>query len=212
MKSSLLLLFMMFHAIVMFSQVESYTVDASKTYENKTQINYLTLSGNLDDESREHIQLYMDKHPDVLKFSFYSPGNKMKCMFKINMSLDNDIMLALMNDAIYNLQESKVNISEDEEIKEEIETGEFIEESQRIFVDSFFINGFYKVSFKLDGISNEDLMQEISLVFKNSDIISDVNLVSASKWELYSKTPLNPSDIEEIIQQWGLTINSEYIK
>jgi hypothetical protein len=195
MKSTFLLLFILFHAIVLFAQVESYTVDASKTYKDNSQINYLTLKGSLDDESREQILVYMDKDVDVIRFSFYDNINPMKCMFKINESLDNDIIIKMMNEAVSQIKEIVISDIPKEEFYMSVE----LKNAKIIY---FEVSGFEDIgAFKNFA---EELVQDSK--------IYSVEIDDSDLFKLKVDKSVNPAYIEDILSKYNAVINCESTK
>jgi len=183
----------MLSVIYLSAQVKSFSISSSKTYDNNTRTSYLVLDADLDEELALIIEKDLERHPDISKFSFYAKPNLSKCMFTTNISIDEQIVVDLMNYAIHT----------------NTETSQILE---RDFSNRGLINNLHAVRFTLDIDIDNDLLQELMSTFKESDIILDVDYIGKSQFEVTSNELIYPKNIEALLLEWEIKIVQEDIK
>ncbi len=183
----------MLSVIYLSAQVKSFSISSSKTYENNTRTSYLVLDADLYEELALIIEKDLERHPYISKFSFYAKPNLSKCMFTTNISIDEQIVVDLMNDAIHT----------------NTETSQILE---RNFSNRGLINNLHSVRFTLDIDIDNDLLQELMSTFKESDIILDVDYIGKSQFEVTSNELIYPKNIEALLLEWEIKIVKEDIK
>jgi len=193
MKKLYLFTITLLSVVYLSAQVKDFSIVSSKTYENNTRTSYLLLDANLDDDTAILIEKELEQHPDISRFSFYAKPNLSKCMFTTNISIDEQVVVDLMNDVIYT-------------------NGNNTEIPERQFKNLAHINDFYKANFTLDIEDDYDLMNEIYRIFKESDIISDVNYKGNSSFEIYTLEEISPDEVEKLLLNWDIKIKKEFIK
>ncbi|MEA1875205.1 MAG: hypothetical protein U9N51_12385 [Bacteroidota bacterium] len=191
MKKGILSLVVFFIATVLFAQVDSYTVAASKTYENRTKTVYLDLSAVLDAETAKMIEQGMVAQSDIHKFSFYAAPNYEKCMFTSALNVHEDEILALMNEFIYEVNPATMFQTE--------------------FTNHGNQGDYYKVVFVLDRLPDDDVIKAIHLSLKESDFITDVNYRDKARFEIYAFEPMYPEQVNQLLEQYNVKISQTSI-
>ena len=197
MKKVILFFVMAVYAMTLFSQVNSFKIDASKTYEDGKKTSYLTLCGQIDVDDTILVEEELESLPGVYKFSFYNSKDLSKCMFTSDLSIDEALIVDMIYDVIDAIKEEDANIDQGKHMQ---------------FSESSLLNNYYSVRFEINDLSPDDnkLVLEITHTFKDNPMISDVNYNNGI-WELFSQQSIKPTDIEEIISFWGLSINNKYV-
>ncbi len=191
MRKSFFIMIAMLSVIYLNAQVKSFNVISSKTYVNNTKTSYISLNANIDNETALIIEKEIEEHPDISKFSFYAKPIFTKCMFTTNTSLDEQMVIDLINDVINNYFDDNI---------------------KQTFGNSSFINGYYKVEFRINESLNSETVKEIQLKFKNNELIYDVNYLGNSKFEIFTIIEIFPNDIKAMLDEWKMDINPEDIK
>ena len=75
-----------------------------------------------------------------------------------------------------------------------------------------FINDIYITKFKINSKIDYDTSNILYSKLKKSDIISDVNYLGNSTFEIYSKREISPNEIKLILEELALDIAPESIK
>jgi hypothetical protein len=192
MKKGILSLVAFFVATVICAQVDSYTVAASKTYENRTKTVYLDLSAVLDAETAKIIEQGMEAQSDIHRFSFYAAPNYQKCMFTSAPNVHEDEVMALMNEFVYEVNPSTVFQAE--------------------FANFGRQGDYYKVVFELDRLPDDDIIQAIHLSLKESDFITDVNYRDKARFEIFAFEPMYPEQVSQLLEQYNVKISQASIK
>ncbi len=193
MKKIFLMTITLLSVVYLNAQVKSFDVISSKTYENNTRTSYIHLDADLDAETAIIIEKELEQHPDISRFSFYAKPNLSKCMFTTNISVDEQIVVDLMNDAIFTNTETTTI-------------------AKRDFRSRGFINNLHVTSFALDFDIDSDLLQEIMTSFKENDLIIDVDYDSKSRFKISSNELIYPQYIEDLLLEWEIEIVKEDIK
>lgn len=191
MKKGILSLVAFFIATVLFAQVDSYTVAASKTYENRTKTVYLNLSAVLDAETAELIEQGMEAQSDIHRFSFYAAPDYQKCMFTTAPNVHEDEIIALMNEFVYEVNPSTVYQTE--------------------FANHGRQGNYYKVVFELDRLPDDDIIKTIHLSLKESDFITDVNYRDNARFEIFAYEPMYPDQVNQLLEQYDVKISQASI-
>lgn len=190
-------LFILFIAIVVavmaHGQIRSFSIDASKNYENNTYTSYITLQGEIDSDMAEIITAELKLNSDIQKFSFYDKSNLLKCMVTANQAISETMLVDMINDIFDN--QSKILLSE-----------------KREFLKSEVSNDVYKVSFLIDGLYNSELSNKICDDFKATSLFVDILITNESICELKSMVSIDFDLVEQIIISNGVTINKDYLK
>lgn len=193
MKKGIVFMLGVFFSSMLLAQVDAYKVEASKTYENRTKTVYLSLNADIDAETAKMIENALEAQSDIHKFSFYAAPNYQKCMFTADNAVHEDEIIALMNEVIYT-------------------NAEIISEPERDFRNRGFIQNLHAISFTLDMEIDSDLLQEVIIRFKESDLIIDVDYEGKSHFKVTSNQLLYPQDIENLLLEWDIKIVKEDIK
>jgi hypothetical protein len=192
MKKAVLLIAGLCVTALLFAQVDSYTVAASKTYENRTKTVYLNLSAVLDAETAKMIEQGMEAQSDIHRFSFYAAPNYQKCMFTSALNVHEDEIMALMNEFIYEVNPSTVFQTE--------------------FANRGRQGDYYKVVFELDRLPDDDIIKAIHLSLKESDFITDVNYRDKARFEIFAFEPMYPEQVSQLLEQYNVKISQASIK
>ncbi len=174
------------------AQVDSYTVKASKTYENKTKTVYLNLNADLDAETADMIESALESQSGIHKFSFYAAPDYQECMFTVNAGVHEDEIIALMNEVVFEASPSSVFENE--------------------FANRGRQGDYYKVVFELDRLPDDDIIKSIHLSLKESDFITDVNYRDEGRFEIFAYEPMYPEQVNKLLKQHGLRIRDSSIK
>lgn len=193
MKKILLVAIIALSAIGLQAQIKNYDVVASKTYENGTRTAYLEIEAELDHDLAVIITKELESNPDIHKFSFYAEPDFTKLMFTSNISVDEQMVVDLMNEVLFSDYPSD-------------------QISERDFRNRGFINNLHVTNFTLDFDVDSDLAADIINVFKESDLIIDVDYFGKSEFRLTSDELVFPQDIENLLLEWEIKIKKEDIK
>jgi hypothetical protein len=185
--ASLLLCF----ASLSFGQVDYHKILASKTYDNNTKTVYLELNGVLDAETADMIESALESQPDIHKFSFYAAPDYQKCMFTSDTGVSEDVILALMNELVYDVKP----------------TSSFENE----FAHTGRLGDYYKVVFDLNRLPDNDVIQAIHLSLKESDFITDVNYRDEGRFEIFAYEPMYPDQVNQLLEQYDVKISQASI-
>jgi len=184
MKKLYLFTITLLSVVYLSAQVKDFTIVSSKTYENNTRTSYLTLDANLDDDTAILIEKELEQHPDISRFSFYAKPNLSKCMFTTNISLDEQMVVDLMNEITYNFDNTA---------------------SIKKFKKTNYDGKIYAVAFKLEMPQNKDYIKDAVNLLNKDDIIDDIH------FELRSYEPINADYVISVFDEFGLKIVDEYI-
>jgi hypothetical protein len=174
------------------AQIKSFVVDASKVYDNNTRTVYLTIEWDFDNEMVEKVSTIIQEHPDIKLFSFYNSQDYRKLMFTSDLSIDEAVVVDLINDAI---------LSEDQ--NNELVRYEFAKSENH--------GGEYIVSFKIEGISSSEQSNRICDEFKKLEIFNDILIDFDSNCTLRSNQVIDYSTVNHVIRSNGAMIDSEYV-
>lgn len=191
MKKIVLVISGMLLSSMLFSQVDSYTIEASKTYEDHTKTVYLNLVGVLDGDLAKQIEANLEAQSDIHKFSFYAKPEYTKCMFTVDVGVNEDEIVALINEVIFDA-EAQIN--------------------EREFVKMTQYGNYYKVSFELNQLPADEILKHIYIALKESDFISDVNYLGGKRFEVYAYSQIRPIQINQLLQQFDVEISESSLK
>lgn len=177
---------------MLFSQVDSYTIEASKTYEDHTKTVYLNLVGVLDGDLAKQIEATLEAQSDIHKFSFYANPDFKKCMFTANTSVDVDEIIALINETVYDANPP--------------------EGSQIVFANQAQYENYFKAVFDLDRQPDDEVIKYIQNTLKESDFISDVNYKGNAHFEIFAYEPLYVERVNQLLQQFDVEISESSLK
>jgi hypothetical protein len=192
MKKAVLLIAGLCVTALLFAQVDSYTVAASKSYENRTKTVYLNLSAVLDAETAKMIEQGMEAQSDIHRFSFYAAPDYQKCMFTSALNVHEDEIMALMNEFVYEVKPFDVFQTE--------------------FANRGRQGDYYKVVFELDRLPDDDIIKAIHLSLKESDFITDVNYRDKARFEIFAFEPMYPEQVSQLLEQYNVKISQASIK
>lgn len=174
------------------AQVKSFVVDASKVYDNNTRTVYLTIEWDFDNDLVEKVSTIVQEHPDIKLFSFYNSQDYRKLMFTSSMSIDENVVVDLINDAI---------------LSEEIS----VEMVRYDFVKSEYREGQYIVSFKIDDITSSEQSNRICDELKKLELFNDILIDYNSNCTLKSYQEIDYAVVNRAVRSNGARINNEYI-
>lgn len=92
-----LVAFLMFGLFAM-SQIDSFTIESSKTYDDGTKIMYLSLDGNISMEIRSLFEKELKHISDVKMFRYYNNQVPEKCMLKVAVSFTDGNLQQVIDD------------------------------------------------------------------------------------------------------------------
>ena len=190
MKKLYLFTITLLSVVYLSAQVKDFTIVSSKTYENNTRTSYLTLDANLDDDTAILIEKELEQHPDISRFSFYAKPNLSKCMFTTNISLDEQMVVDLMNEITYNFDNTA---------------------SIKKFKKTNYDGKIYAVAFKLEMPQNKDYIKDAVNLLNKDDKFTDINIIDDIHFELRSYEPINADYVISVFDEFGLKIVDEYI-
>ncbi|MEA1874441.1 MAG: hypothetical protein U9N51_08455 [Bacteroidota bacterium] len=97
-----------------FSQIENYTIESSKTYDDGTKTSYLFLDGNISPQVRSCFEKEVKQIDAIKMFRFYDSEIPGKCMITSTVNFseqDIESMIQRANTAFNDfMQEKKVNV------------------------------------------------------------------------------------------------------
>ncbi len=190
MKKLYLFTITLLSVVYLSAQVKDFTIVSSKTYENNTRTSYLTLDANLDDDTAILIEKELEQHPDISRFSFYAKPNLSKCMFTTNISLDEQMVVDLMNEITYNFDNTA---------------------SIKKFKKTNYDGKIYAVAFKLEMPQNKDYIKDAVNLLNKDNKFTDIDIIDDIHFELRSYEPINADYVISVFDEFGLKIVDEYI-
>jgi hypothetical protein len=173
--------------------VKTLKVVSSKEYENNTRTTYLVLSEKVSQEYVDIITTEISAQKEVKLFSYYDKTDYSKCMFTVDKSLTESMVVDLINQVIE-------------------EHGENSQRDERDFSNRGYINNYHITRFTLDTVVGEELLSEIVAILKESEIISDVEYKGNSQFEVTSLKLIYPIDVEYLLLELDIKILKEEIK
>jgi hypothetical protein len=117
-----------------FAQIESYTIESSKTYDDGTKTSYVVLEGNITPKLRSCFEKEVKQIDAIQMFRFYDSENARKFMITASADFSEqelESMIQRANNAYENLRQqtkSKVNASELNIMLFELATVDMIDE------------------------------------------------------------------------------------
>ncbi|MFQ3579512.1 MAG: hypothetical protein SNJ71_05165 [Bacteroidales bacterium] len=193
MKSFLLTILALAVFYTAFPQ-SNFRIDSEKFYDDGTRIAYLTLNRTLTEYEKEIFGNELVKDYKVNNFSFYDTENGDKLM--LNTSDDFEIGFI---DNIFNIGKDKNHIDL-----------EYYD--NKSFVKSEFENGFYKVSFMVEGAAKKELINQIYDVLKNSNLFTSISVYENFEIFLESYNPILPKDVQNSLSKYNVFISKEFVK
>ena len=192
MKKIFTLLLLVLLPFFIFSQVEIVSHDATKTYPDDTRITYMQLSDYpIDNDFLQFVEKEVLTNTLIQRFSLSKNGGT--CFFHSHKDITEEMIVEAINDAIlaYSKRPQKL---------------------ERDFASRGYVNDLHLTKFTLDIDIDDDLLREIITIFKESDIIIDVDYRNNSQFEVTSKDLIYPADIEKLLAEWDIKIVKEDIK
>lgn len=169
-----------------FTQVKLFTTDASKEYPDGTRITYFTVSDCPDDsEFLAYSMDYVLKDDRMIRFKISKDGKS--CFYEASKEVTEEMIVEAINDAILKYAESP-------------------QKHERDFANRGYVNDLHLTKFTLDIDIDDDLLHEIITIFKESDIIIDVDFRNNSQFEVTSKELIYPADVEKLLQELDIKI------
>ncbi len=80
------------------SQIDSFTIESSKTYDDGTKIMYLNLDGNISMEIRSLFERELKHTSDVKMFRYYNNQAPEKCMLKVAVNFTDEDLQQVIDD------------------------------------------------------------------------------------------------------------------
>ncbi len=190
--------FLLFAVIFIAYSQSNFRIDSEKFYDDGTRIVYLTLNRTLTVYEKEIFGNELVKDFKVNNFSFYDKDNGAKFMLNTSDDFEIGLIDKIINN-IFNVEKDKSHIDL-----------EYYE--NKSFVKSEIENGFYKVSFFVEGAAKKELMNQIYDVLKNSNLFTSISVYENFEIFLESYNPILPKDVQNLLSKYNVFISKVFVK
>lgn len=192
MKNFLMSAFFLFVVSISYGQVKSYTIDASKTYDDGTRTSYLTLEADLEADLIKVIEIELGNHPDIMKFSFFDKSDYRKCMFESSAKITEEMVIEMFNDVIDNYTPHTPK--------------------EREFSKSESGDSFKYVYFEVAGAMKESEIKEFVEVLVHDKQIMSVERFDDGAYKIKAFPDLTADYVNNLLAKYNAKIAEEYIK
>ncbi len=191
MKRILLLTVMSLLVVSSFAQIKSFTIDASKVYDNGTRTAYLTLEGDLDEEIIQVIETELLKHPEIVKFSF-DKSDLHRLMFESQSELTEEMVVGMIKDIIVNYTPIKPS---------DTDFAKFEDFGELRFV-----------YFHVTGFANEQDQKYFIEALAHSKYVISVERFDDGLYKVKAEQGLTCEDISTLLKTYGASLDENFIK
>ena len=190
MKRILLLTVMSLSVIGLFAQIKSYTIDASKVYENGNRTAYLTFEGDLDGEVVTIIETELLKHPEIINFAF-DENDSHRCMFESKSELTEEMVVGIIKDIIIKYTPTKPE--------------------QTDFAKFEDFGEFSYVYFHVSGFGNEQDEKDFIETLVHTKFVLSVERFDDGLYKVKAEKGLTVEQLGSLLQKYNAKIDERYI-